>query len=154
ITETSGEQIHAVALRCQIQIEPRRRHYVPAEEDRLFELFGEPQRWGETLRAVLWTHVALMVPGFCGSTEIDVPVACTYDFEVAGAKYLHALDTGEVPLLFLFNGTIFTKGETGFNIEPVSWESETTFRFPVRIWRALMDRYFPDSAWIRLRLDN
>lgn len=154
ITETSGEQIHALVLRCQIQIDSRRRRYAPAEEERLLELFGEPQRWGETLRTVLWTHVALMVPGFRGSTEIDVPVACTYDFEVAAAKYFHALDAGEVPLLFLFSGMVFTKGQAGVSVEQIPWESEAVCRFPVHVWRELMNRYFPDSAWIRLRVEH
>lgn len=117
ITETSGERIHAIALRCQIQIEPRRRRYSPTEEERLLELFGEPQRWGDTLRTVLWTHASLMVPGFRESAEVDLPVTCTYDFEVAGAKYFHALDDGEIPLLLLFSGTVFAKGQTGFSVE-------------------------------------
>ena len=69
ITEDTGERIHAIALRCQIQIEPRQRRYVRAEKERLFELFGEAPRWGETLQTLLWTHVTLMVPGFTGSCE-------------------------------------------------------------------------------------
>lgn len=154
IAETRGEQIHALALRCQILIDARRRHYTRAEEERLLELFGEPQRWGETLKTVLWTHVALMVPGFCGSTEIDVPVACTYDFEVAAAKYFHALDAGEVPLLFLFSGTVFIKGQAGVSVEQIPWASEAVCYFPVHVWRDLMNCYFPDSAWIRLRVEH
>ena len=41
---------------CQIMIEPQRRRYDAAEEDRLFELFGETPRWGDTLRPFLWTQ--------------------------------------------------------------------------------------------------
>jgi hypothetical protein len=154
IDETSGEQIHAIALRCQIQIEPRRRVYSAGEESRLYELFGEPQRWGETLRTVLWMHATLMVPGFRGGTEVDLPVTCTYDFEVAAAKYFHALDDGEIPLLLLFSGTVFARGQTGFSVQQISWENEAAYRLPVRLWREVMDLYFPGSAWIRLRLDN
>ena len=154
ITETTGERIHTLALRCQIQIEPRQRHYTVAEQDRLFELFGEPPRWGETLKTILWTHAQLMVPGFEGSREIDLPVACTYDFELTAAKYFHALDEGEIPLLLLFSGTVFTRGQTGFSVEPVPWEKEAPFRLPVRVWRDLMDHYFPGSAWIRLRRES
>ena len=47
--------------------------------------------------------VSLMVPSFTGSCELDLPVPCTYDFEVAASKYLHALGDGEVPLLLLFS---------------------------------------------------
>jgi len=154
ITETTGERIHTLALRCQIQIEPRRRHYTEAEQERLLELFGEPPRWGETLKTILWTHAQLMVPGFEGSREIDLPVACTYDFELTAAKYFHALDEGEIPLLLLFSGTVFTRGQTGFSVEPVPWEKEAPFRLPVRVWRDLMDHYFPGSAWIRLRRES
>ena len=113
ITEGTGERIHTIALRCQIQIEPRQRHYTAAEQERLFELFGEAPRWGETLKTILWTHVSAMVPGFEGSREIDLPVACTYDFELTAAKYFHALDEGEIPLLLLFSGTAFTRGTGG-----------------------------------------
>jgi hypothetical protein len=91
-----------------------------------------------------------MVPGFESRTEVDLPLGCTYDFEVASAKYFHALDEGEVPLVFLFSGTVFTRGETGFSVEPVPWHKEAAYRLPVRVWRDLMDRYFPGSAWIRL----
>jgi hypothetical protein len=154
LAESTGEQIHTIALRCQIQIEPKRRHYSADEESRLLELFGEPERWRDTLRNFLWTHVSLMAPGFQGTTEIDLPVTCTYDFEVMAAKYLASLQEGEVPLLFLFSGTVFARGQLGFSVEQVPWEKETVYRFPVRMWRELMDRYFPGSAWIRLRQES
>ena len=154
IEETTGERVHTLALRCQIQIEPRRRHYSAPEEERLLELFGEPRRWGQTLKTILWTHASLMVPGFAGSLEIDLPVPCTYDFEVTAAKYFHGLDDGEVPLLLLFSGTVFVRGQTGFSVEPVPWEKEAAFRLPVAVWREVMDRYFPNSAWIRLRRES
>ncbi|HEY2290589.1 MAG TPA: DUF6084 family protein [Thermoanaerobaculia bacterium] len=154
ITESTGERVHAIALRCQIQIEPRQRHYTAAEEERLLELFGEPSRWGETLKTILWTHASLMVPGFQESREVDLPVACTYDFEVTAAKYFHALDDGEIPLLLLFSGTVFTRGQNGFSVEQVPWEKEAPFRLPVAVWRELMDRYFPGSAWLRLRRET
>lgn len=149
ITETGGG-VHALALRCQIRIEPQRRRYRAEEEDRLYELFGVPARWGESLHPFLWTHVSTTLAGFTGSTEVDVPVPCTYDFEVAGAKYLHSLSDGEIPLLLLFSGTLFTRGERGFAAEPVGWEQEATYRMPVAVWRGVMDLYFPDSGWVRV----
>jgi len=151
ITEADGLPIHAIVLRCQIQIEPGRRPYSPAEEERLLELFGEPHRWGETLRTMVWTHAALVVPGFEEAVEVDVPMACTYDFEVAAAKYFHALEDGEIPLLLLFSGTVFAKREIGFSVEQVPWDKEAAYRLPVRLWREVMDRYFPGSAWLGLR---
>jgi hypothetical protein len=147
IEETSGERVHSVALRCQIRIEPQRRRYSADEEERLLAVFGETPRWGDTLRPFLWTHASTMVPGFTGATECDLPVACTYDFEVAAAKYLHALGPeGEVSLALLFNGTVFSSS----GVEPVPWHKECRFAMPAGAWRSLMDLYFPNSGWIRL----
>ena len=110
IEEKTGVRVQAIALRVQIRIEPQRRRYGPEEEERLYELFGETRQWGESLRPFLWTQVATTVGSFSGSTEVSLHVPCTYDFEVAGAKYLHGLESGEIPLLLLFNGTVFRGG--------------------------------------------
>jgi uncharacterized protein DUF6084 len=150
VSEADGATVHALALRVQIRIEPQRRRYQPEEEDRLYELFGETPRWGDSLRPFLWTHVATTIPGFRGSTEFDLPIPCSYDFEVAAAKYLHALSEGEIPLILLFSGTVFTTGERGFTAEPVSWNLEASYRLPVAVWRGVMDLYFPNSAWLRV----
>ena len=51
---------------------------------------------------------------------------------MAAAKYLHALgEDGVVPLLLLFSGTVFSKGEAGFTAEPVPWHAEASFPLPV-----------------------
>jgi hypothetical protein len=149
ITEATGEPVHAIALRCQIRIEPQRRRYAGPEQDRLVELFGTAERWGETVKPFLWTQTTAMVPGFTGGTEIDLPVACTYDFEVAASKYLHALRDGEIPLILLFSGTVFTRGLTGFGVAQIPWHLEADYRLPALVWRQLMDCYFPNSGWIR-----
>ena len=154
ITESSGAIVHALALRCQIRIEPQLRTYVNAEEDRLVDLFGETARWGETLRPFLWTHVSLTVTGFAGSTEVDLQVTCTYDFEVAGTKYLHALEDGDIPIVLLFAGTAFTNAMSGFSAEPIPWDQEASFRLPVAVWRTTMDHYFPNSGWARMSRDT
>jgi hypothetical protein len=149
-----GEQIHSIMLRAQIRIEATRRHYDPQAEARLLELFGEPHRWGETLRSLLWTHASVIVPRFEDSVVAELPVACTYDFEVAASKYFHALEDGEVPLLFLFSGTIFYTREGGpLQIAQIPWEKEALFRLPVRTWKEMMEHFFPNSAWLRLRKD-
>jgi hypothetical protein len=154
IAETSGAVVHAIALRGQLRIEPQRRRYTAEEEERLVELFGETPQWGSSLRPFLWTHLATTVPGFTGSTEVDLPLTCTYDFEVAAAKYLHALGDGDVPLLLLFSGTVFSRGEHGVVVEPVAWHQEAGYGLPVRVWRDVMNRYFPDSGWLRLRRET
>jgi hypothetical protein len=155
---TDGEAstpIHSLVLRCQVRIEPTRRRYEPAEQEQLIDLFGEPPRWGQTLRSMLWAHTTAVVPPFIGSTLVDLPVPCTYDFNVAAAKYFHALENGEVPLCFLFSGTIFYAGETdgGLQVAQIPWEKEANFRLPVATWKTMMEHYYPNSAWLCLRRD-
>jgi Family of unknown function (DUF6084) len=154
IENLEDEPVRSVALNTQIRIAATARHYEAAEQERLLELFGEPSRWKDTLRSLLWTHTVLQVPRFSGSTVVDMPVACTYDLEVVAAKYFYALEDGEVPLEFLFSGTIFYAGEDGrLQTTRISWEKEAEFRLPVRLWKEMMDQYFPNSAWVRLRKD-
>src|SRR3984893_14137577 len=154
IVESDGDPVHAIALRCQIRVEPRRRRYAPAEEDRLLDLFGEPSRWSETLNPFQFANVSHIVSAFTGSVDVDLPVPCTYDFEVAAAKYFHGLEGGEIPLLLLFSGTVFSRGETGFSVRQIPWHHESTYRLPVTVWRELMDIHFPNSAWIRVRRET
>lgn len=154
VEERSGEFIDGVALRSQLRIEPQRRRYGEAEAARLVELFGETPRWGDTLKPFLWVQTATMVPAFRGSTRVDLPVACTYDFEVAAAKYLHALEGGEIPVLLLFSGTVFARREERLSVRQIPWDREAPFRLPVRLWREMMDQYFPDGGWLRLRSET
>ena len=154
IEESTGQPIHAIALRCQVRIEPQRRAYTGPERAGLVELFGLPEQWSKTLTPFLWTHASTTVRGFSGSIDVDLPVTCTYDFEVAAAKYLHTLRDGEIPLVFLFTGTVFTRGITGFGVEQISWDLEATHRMPVKVWHDLMDLYFPGSGWIRVDRDT
>ncbi len=149
ITERSGARIHAIALRCQIRIEPHRRRYSPAEARRLHDLFGDPSRWAETVKPIQLATVTTMVPAFTALTDVEVPVPCTYDLEVASARYLHGLDDGTVPMLMLFSGTIFVATDTGYSVELVPWSSEATYRMPVSVWQDLVEAHFPGSAWLR-----
>ena len=154
IENLEEEPIRSVALNTQIRIAATQRHYDAAEQERLLELFGAPNRWKDTLRSLLWTHSVVQVPRFSGSTVVDMPVPCTYDLEVVATKYFYALEDGEVPLEFLFSGTVFYAAEGGrLQTARISWEKEAEFRLPVRLWKEMMERYFPNSAWIRLRKD-
>jgi hypothetical protein len=145
------QSVHTVALRCQIQLEVTRRHYTSEEQRRLVDLFGEPDRWGQTLRNLLWTHANLIVPSFTGSTLVDLPVPCTFDFNVAATKYFDGLADGEVPICFQFSGTVFYAGpDGGLQVAPISWDREASFRLPIKVWHHLMEAYYPNSAWLRL----
>ena len=150
----SEEKIQSIGLRCQIQIETTRRKYSAREQARLFELFGEPERWGRTLRSMLWTHTSAMVPPFHGETIIDLPVPCTFDFNIAATKYFAGLDDGAVPLNLMFSGTVFFESEDGgLQIEQISWNKEAQFKLSIDVWREMMDHYYPNTAWLCLRRD-
>ncbi|XAS69416.1 DUF6084 family protein [Micrococcaceae bacterium Sec5.7] len=153
ITESTGAVIHAIALRCQVRIQPQRRGYGAEEAEGLLDLFGARERWPVTLKPFLWMQCSTMVQGFTGQTEVDLPLPCTFDFDVAGAKYLHALREKTIPIELLFSGTVFTRGSTGFGVEQVPWDREATYQLPVAVWRELMDAFFPNAGWIRLDRD-
>ncbi|MDQ3172931.1 MAG: DUF6084 family protein [Acidobacteriota bacterium] len=155
ITNTDAAQaIQSIGLRCQIQIESTHRKYGAQEQERLLDLFGAPERWSRTLRAMLWTHASVMVPPFKGSTVVDLPVSCTFDFNVAATKYFAALKEGDVPLNLMFSGTMFYEAAgAGLQVEQIPWDREAKYRMPVRVWREMMDLYYPNSAWLCLRRD-
>lgn len=153
-TERSGTHIDAIALRCQIQLDVRHRRYLPAESSLLEELFGDPSRYADTLRPMTWTHVSATVPAFEGSVEFALPVACSYDFDVAAHKYLASLQEGEIPLNVMFAGTVFVRGASGVMAERVPWSCEARYALPVALWRRAMDAFFPNSAWIRMHRDT
>jgi hypothetical protein len=149
-----GELVHSVVLRAQIMLEVTRRHYSAEEEARLRDLFGQPQQWGRTLRPLLWTHASTVVSQFTGETATDLPVACTYDFNVAATKYFYGLTEGEVPLDFLFSGSVFYQDAEGaLQVAPIPWTKESRFRLPVATWQRLMDHYYPNLATLHLRRD-
>jgi hypothetical protein len=154
IGETSGVSVYTVALRCQIRIEPQRRRYSPDEAERLVDLFGDASRWSDTVKPMQFTIVSVMVPSFAGVTEVDLPVPCTYDLEIAAARYFHSLDDDEVPLLMLFSGTVLAKADGGMVVEPVPWSAECSYRLPVSVWRSMVDQYFPNTGWLRLRRET
>ena len=148
------ENVRGIALRAQIQLEVARREYSPAEKANLRDLFGVPERWGQTLRPMLWTHVQTTVPQFSEKSSIELQVPCTFDFNVAATKYFYGLNDGEIPLTFLFSGTIFEADPDGaVRVAPIPWDKESRFRLPVSVWRAMMDAYYPNTAWLCLRRD-
>jgi hypothetical protein len=141
-------------LRCQVRIEPARRQYTDDEAAGLIDLFGPRERWAATQHSFLWQHATAMVPGFTGTTQVHLPLECTYDFEVAAAKYLHALRDGTIPLQFLFSGTVFGRGPSGFTVQQVPWDREERFDLPVSVWRDLIWQHFPNTGWVRLDRDT
>jgi uncharacterized protein DUF6084 len=153
--DVAGDRsIRSILLDTQIQIAARRRSYDTAAHERLFELFGHVKDWGSTLRTLLWTRTTLVVPPFTGSTVVPLHVPCSYDTEVLATRYFDALADGEVPLEFLFSGTVFYAGPNGMlQAARISWEQDPEYRFPVRVWKETMEHHFRGTAWLRLRKD-
>jgi Family of unknown function (DUF6084) len=154
IEEIAGGCVRAAALRCQARIEPRGRRYSQEEQARLYELFGDVSQWDRTLRGVVWANASLVVPSFERRIDVELAIPCTYDLEVASAKYFHAVRDGDVPLTLLFSGTIFNVNENGLCIEPVPWDLEVAYRMPATVWRDAMDRFFPGGGWVRLQRET
>ena len=148
---TPAVPVQNVMLRCQIQIEPTRRQYARPDQERLVELFGVPERWGETLRSFLWTHTGASVPAFESECRIELPVPCSYDFNITATKYFHGLEDGEVPLSLLFSGTVFYQdAEERLQIDQISWSKEARYRLPVSLWQSMMQHYYPNGMWLCL----
>jgi hypothetical protein len=138
-----------VMLHCQIRIEPTRRQYAGGEHDRLIELFGLKERWDKTLYSFLWTHTDVLIPAFETECTIDLPVPCSYDFNIAATTYFHGLEAGEAPLSLLFSGTIFYNDPEGMlQIEQIAWSKEATYRLPVATWQAMMEHYYPNGRFL------
>ncbi|SHK13453.1 hypothetical protein SAMN05443637_1037 [Pseudonocardia thermophila] len=154
VGDGTGRRVHTAALRVQLRIDPRPRRYSAAETARLADLFGEPERWGETLQPLQLATVPVLTPSFVGSVTVPVTVPLTYDLDIAAARYLHSLDDGEIPLLLLFSGTLFYAGDAGVQVGLVPWHEEAAHGLPVGVWRAAMDAFHPGGGWVRLRRDT
>ncbi len=148
---SGGAAVRSVLLDTQIRIAATRRAYGHESDDRLFELFGAREDWGTTLRSLLWTQLTLSVPPFTGETDVDLLVPCTYDLDVTATRYFDALHDGDVPLEFLFSGTVFYTAPDGrLQTARLSWDLEAEYRLPVAVWRETIDHHFAGTAWLRL----
>lgn len=152
VTNTEPQAIHSIALRAQVQIEPARRRYSEEDKVRLKELFGEPEQWSKSLQPLLWTNANVNVPGFTGETVIDVPVTCTFDFNVAMTKYIYGIEGGELPVSLLFSGTVFYAGiAMGLQVTQIPWDRDASYRLPIGVWKEMMDRFYPNTTVVSLR---
>jgi hypothetical protein len=137
-----------------VQFQSPLRTYSPGEKEKLVEMFGTPERWGDTLRNKFWCHSHATANAFQGSTEVVLSIPCSFDLTLAATKYFYALESGEIPLLFLFSGTVFYAGDEGkFQVQQISWNKECSFRVPIGEWKTMMDRQYPNTAWLTLHRD-
>lgn len=150
-----GEAIRSVMLCVQVRIAPGQRGYDDATRARLVEVFGQREQWATTMRTLLWSQTTLTVPAFTGSTVVQLPMPCTYDFDIVATKLFHGINDGDIPLEFLFSGTVFYSGAQGqLRTARISWERDANFRLPATLWKSMMAHYFPNSAWLRLPQDT
>jgi hypothetical protein len=155
VSDDTGIEIQSLSLSVQVMIDPARRGYDPATRERLAELFGPPASWTPSTQGLSWARVGTAVPSFTGETAFALELPCTYDLEVAAAKYFYALEDGVVLLSFHFYGTIFYTGAEGrLQMTPVPWSSSAQFGMPVAAWRAMIDEHYPGGGWIRLAPDT
>lgn len=148
------EDIEALILQAQIQIQAPQRSYSAAEQERLLDIFGKPDCWGETMHNRFWTNANTMTGPFTDTAEATLPVPCTFDLDVLATKYFNGLQEGEVPLLFLFSGSTFYRTSDGrLQVQRISWDNDCVYKMPVRVWQDLMDFHYPNSAWLSLRRD-
>jgi len=151
VSEQSGHEVFTIALSVQIMFEPAKRSYDPETKERLVEMFGAPERWPQTTNNFLWAEVDVLLPAFTGATGFRIPLACTFDMEIAAAKYLYSLPGGVVPLLFNFTGSVFYRGEDGrIQVAKVPWDRDARYELPVQTWRDLMAAHYPNGSWVRL----
>ncbi len=151
VSDRSGYEIQSIALTVQVMIDPARRGYDPETRARLAELFGPPASWAPSTSGLAWARVSANVPGFTGSTPFGIEVSCTYDLEVAAAKYFYAVRDGEIPLSFHFNGTVFFHGAgRRLQVVPVPWSCTAQYKMPVGAWRAMIAEHYPCGGWVRV----
>ena len=150
--ETPNEEVYAAALKCQVMIEAVKRRYNEETKDRLYELFGGAERWHDTLRTTFWQMITVPVPRFTGQTIVEINVTCSEDQGIAAGKYFYAVREGEIPLAFLFSGTLFYKDVEGdLQITLIPWEKEALCKMPASLWQDMMDLHFPDIRWLQVR---
>lgn len=158
VTNTAkNEPVNSVLLKCQINLDVHLRLYNENEINDLYELFGRTEQWKTSLRSFLWTHVTTILPSFEKSVEFELPVPCTYDFEIASSKYFTAIREGKVPISFLFSGSVFYHDRELADkvlVSQIPWDREASFELPIQIWRDAVENSFPDSRWLRVQNDT
>jgi Family of unknown function (DUF6084) len=151
VMDPSQRPVYTIAASVLITVEPSKRSYDEAARERLVELFGAPERWATTTTSFRWAQADVLVPSFRGETTFDLPIACTYDHEIAAGKYFGGLDDGEAPLRFHFNGTIIYEGEEGtMQLLPIPWDCSVRYSMPLAAWKRMISLHYSQRGWIPL----
>lgn len=145
-----ARRVQCIVLAVSVRVAAPLRSYDTEERDRLRDVFGTDEQWRDSLRDLVWTRPTVTVPRFVGETTVEIPVPCGQDIDLATASYLSALREGDVPLRFLFNGTVFYESEGRLRTAQIPWEGEAMYRIPADTWHLLRKRYFGAHSWLRL----
>jgi hypothetical protein len=149
--DAGGAAVRSATLETQIRVAAPKRAYDERARERLVDLFGRPDGWSRGVRSLHWTNLVTHVPAFDRRTRVDLLVPCAPDFELAVMRYLEALEEGEVPLEFLFSGSVFYAGGDGrLQVARIGWDKDAEFRMPLAAAKEAVARHFPDSGWLRL----
>jgi hypothetical protein len=136
VRDHSEREVYTIALRAQIQLEASQRPHGEESRDRLRDVFGEPERWNDTARGVLWACRDVLVPSFRGSTKFELQVPCSTDLELATTRYFDAVADGHAPLAFHFSGSvIYADGPDRMQVARVPWHVTAQYALPVETWR-------------------
>lgn len=151
--DAGGASVRSLVLDVQARLAMSARPYDARTRARLSEVMGE-LGGRNTVGSLFWARVVVTVPPFDGTTRCKVPVPCTYDSEVAVAKYFQAVADGTVPVELLFSGSMFWTEDGALRTARIPWDREAKWHLPVAVWREVMDRHFPGASWIRLDRDT
>jgi len=155
VFEPTDRPIYAIALKAQIMFDPARRDYDAPTREKLFEIFGAPERWPSTTRSFLWCHSTAMVNSFTGATTFGLEVPCTSDLEVVAARYVSALPDGDIPLTMHFTGRILYSGpERQVQVVHLPWSLSAQYRMPVTVWKNMIKHHHGNSGFVLLHDDT
>ncbi|MEX2984168.1 DUF6084 family protein [Streptomyces sp. C36] len=155
VTRTGGGPVRSVSLTTDVRIAVERRRYREEERLALARLFGQPEQWATGMRPLTWARLTTVLPPFDDTTAVDLPVPCTRECELAVTAYFEAVRDADVPLDFLFSGTVFHTDAAGrLRTSQISWARECAYRLPAAQWHALTGRYFGGLSWLRVSQDT
>ena len=155
VEETTGERVHALALRAQIRIEPQRRRYDDTEERALLDLFGDRSRFAETLRPFAWLHASTVAQGFTG-IDRDRAAAAVH-VRLRGLGH-HLPARAPATARSRCSSCSAAPSSPGARPGSPSPRCRGTARRGTgcrsRVWRDLMETWFPGTEWVRMRRDD
>jgi hypothetical protein len=151
VEDRSSRPIQMIALHCDIRIDRARRELSRVERARLADRLEEPGS-ASSASQLAWARADVIVPGFTSSVTFTLQVPCTFDLELATARYLQALDGGNASLQFLFSGSVFYVDDAErLQLVPIARDREARFELPAPSWQQMMSRHHPDGTWVHVQ---